>query len=216
MSCLVVMRVVVVGSLLGLAAHVGLGGLIGIGIVVGFGAWWPICVGVLVSVIVTMVWATDGDPARRAIHGARAVVFTIAAALFVGSVAVYLSDIGAVRAGERSLPGDDLDADGTYRDAASVSFLLSAAFIEEVAVRSGIQFRLQKVLGLAWAEVTAGLVFVALHALRFDTLGMVLFLAVSAFVTGRIARSTQAIIWPIGVHFLSNSVVLAVAFAFRP
>ena len=202
-------------ALLAVAAHAVLGALIGIGVVAGIGFWWPVTVASIVSLIVVTVWARDGDPAHRTLRGFGALATTIAAALSMGALAVFLSDIDPSQVSQRSLPGDELGGDAIYRAAASVAFLLSAGVIEEVAVRSGIQFRLQGIFGVVWAEVVAGFSFVALHALRFDTLGLFAFLVVFAFVNGEIARRTQSATWPIVVHVVSNTIVLIFAFAFR-
>lgn len=210
-----VVSVVLGYALLAVAAHAVLGALIGIGVVAGVGAWWPVLVGLVVSMTVAMVWARDGDPVHRVLRGLGALAATIAAALSLGLLAVFLSDAVPSLAAQRSLPGDGLGGDEVYRAAASVAFLLSAGVIEEVAVRSGIQFRLQGIVGVVWAEVVAGFSFVALHALRFDTPELFAFLVVFAFVNGEIARRTQSVTWPIVVHLVSNAIVLTFAFAMR-
>ncbi len=210
-----VVGVVLGYAVLAVAAHAVLGALIGIGVVVGVGAWWPVLVGLVVSMTVAMVWARDGDPDHRVLRGLGALAATIAAAVSLGLLAVFLSDAVPSLAGQRSLPGDGLGGDAMYRAAVSVAFLLSAGVIEEVAVRGGIQFRLQGVIGVVWAEVVAGFTFVALHALRFDTPGLVAYLVVFTFVNGEIARRTQSVTWPIVVHLVSNAIVLTFAFAIR-
>lgn len=210
-----VVGVVLGYAVLAVAAHAVLGALIGIGVVVGVGAWWPVLVGLVVSMTVAMVWARDGNPAHRTLRGFRAVAATIVAALTMGALAVFLSDVDPSMAGQRFLPGDVLGGDAMYRAAASVAFLLSAGVIEEVAVRGGIQFRLQGVIGVVWAEVVAGFTFIALHAMRFDTPGLFAYLVVFTFVNGEVARRTQSVTWPIVVHLVSNAIVLTFAFAIR-
>lgn len=118
------------------------------------------------------------------------------------------------------LPGASLTGASTdLRDVWSFIDLITAAFVEELAVRGWIQFRLQTLIGNSKAELIADFFFVLLHFLRFiepggwgHALKECAFVIFVGIVNGRIASKSQSVLWPITAHIICNGIIFVAAF----
>lgn len=163
-------------------------------------------------------WSKPSEhlPASIRLAGEQAMVISVVVGLALGLFALALSGSELSISG---LHGHLLEgAPDGLRMTWSFFDLISAAFVEEAAVRGWFQLRLQTLVRTIFAESIADVFFVLLHVLRFASPGGVShalreFALVSALsiVNGRITSKSQSIVWPILVHAICNGTIFVAA-----
>jgi len=159
----------------------------------------------------------SGTRERATIKKETAAMISVAAGLVLGLIAIGGS---GWKVSMNGLPGESLTgAPADLRDVWSFIDLITAAFVEELAVRGWIQFRLQPLIGSAIAELIADFLFVLLHFFRFIEPGgwghaikECVFVILVGTVNGRIAAKSQSVLWPVTAHIICNGIVFVVAF----
>jgi membrane protease YdiL (CAAX protease family) len=158
-----------------------------------------------------------GMTGTATLSGERALIVSLIAGAALGGLGVLESGTQLSLDG---FPGASLSgASAGMRTTWSFVDLISGAVTEEVAVRGWIQFRLQPLIGLLYAQGVADLIFVALHGIRFTGPGgfnhaleeFVLVTSVGV-VNGTLPSKSQSLIWPVVVHALSNGLIFVAAF----
>jgi membrane protease YdiL (CAAX protease family) len=111
--------------------------------------------------------------------------------------------------GRIAVPGDQYHTTAAVRAGISLTVPIMGPFYEEAGVRGALQFRLQHLIGPLWAEVLAGIAFVALHGFVIaERPWQIPFIAFAAFANGRLAALTQTVRFPVLSHALSNAILM--------
>jgi membrane protease YdiL (CAAX protease family) len=174
---------------------------------------WFVLPVILIVVAVVNWYGVVPEGVPVALRTAPAAITSVGFGLLLGGLGIWLTGLDNLRHGLTSLPGSQLAAPQDLREVVFVISLLSAAFTEEAVIRGRVQLRLQTVMTARGAEILSDCVFVALHAFRFGSAHLVLYVVVIAVINGRLTSLSQRITWAIVTHLISNGIVAAVAIA---
>lgn len=145
----------------------------------------------------------------------RAAWVSVTIGISLGLIAAGLTGIDKISSGNVLLPGDKYQATIGFQFGATLVTIVAAGVFEELGMRGFIQFRLARHWHAHICEAVAGLVFVALHFLRFHVTGLFLFTCLLALICGRAAAITQTTLWPTCIHVCSNLAVVAMVWLGR-
>jgi membrane protease YdiL (CAAX protease family) len=177
--------------------------------------WFLLPVGITILVAWRSVFRAGKAEHNNAMVGRWGVFASIASIAFVGVVVLGLMSLQVRSGSDLRLPGDTFAAPPFFQFFASLVILTSAAFVEEIAVRGLLQYRLQSQMPVIASEMVADTVFVGLHFLRFHDPIEVALVVILSLLCGRAAAMTQSLSWPIAIHAVANLVSMTCVLAIR-
>lgn len=146
----------------------------------------------------------------------KAVLMCLAVTVMMFVITGLLMSGLPVKIDQLILPGDLEAAPLLFRNAKSLTLLVTAGLIEEAVIRGAVQLRLQKTVRPLWAELLAGIGFVLMHANRFGTPGELPFVIIMAVANGRLVAMTKTNRYASYSHALTNLFIGVVVLSARP
>lgn len=176
--------------------------------------WFLIPVAIAICIAMSKMRCPDSPIESQLLSMPAAWMSTIVGIL-LGVIAAALTGLNNVSSGNVVLPGDKYQATLVFQMSATLVTIVAAGIYEELGMRGYIQFRLARHWQPHICEAIAGLVFVALHYLRFQATGQLLFVCLLTLVCGRAAAMTKTALWPTCIHVGANVTVMTLVWLGR-